>query len=72
MQTTASKKTKTVYFINYKHPEHGSDRLGCEFISADAASREIAIIETDPGQAGYADWMKGASMWVTDDKGNIY
>lgn len=65
-------KAQKVYLIAYKHDEHGSDHLGCEFVSPEAARREIEVIRQDPGAAGYVEWLKEACLWVTDDQGSIY
>lgn len=61
-----------IYHVLFKHPDHGSGRIGCNFATADAAFREIAEIENDPAKHGWHDWLKDACLWVEDDHGNIY
>ncbi len=60
------------YRISFKHKEHGSDSLGCNFQTVAAAEAEIAAIKDNPERAGYAAWLKEACLWVSDSKGNIY
>ncbi len=65
-------RNRKTYRISFKHDDHGSDSLGCDFASVAAAKAEIAVIESNPGHGGWAEWLKEASLWVTDDNGNIY
>jgi hypothetical protein len=67
----AAKRNRT-YQISYKHEEYGSNSIGCDFASVAAAQQKIKAIKDNPGQAGYADWLKDACLWVSDNKGNIY
>lgn len=63
---------RPTYHVCYKHPEHGSDHLGCDYPTSEAAHREIEAIQRDPGRAGWAGWLKDATLWVSDDQGNLY
>lgn len=63
---------RNAYRISFKHDEHGSDSLGCDFATIKAAQREIESIQREPGSVGWADWLRNATLWITDEKGNIY
>lgn len=60
-----------MYEIAYKHAEHGSDTIGCNYRTIAAALRAIAQIHSDPSQIGLCDWLRDASLWVVDGEGRI-
>ena len=67
-----AKKPAKIYEINYKHPIHGSDIIGHDFLTVAAAVKEIKIIQAKSNSA-YHEWLADAILWVADaENGDIY
>jgi hypothetical protein len=69
---TKMKVSKKTYRVSYKHKEYGSDTLGHDFATVASATRAIELLRTNPGQMGYCEWLREATLWVVDSKGNVY
>jgi hypothetical protein len=57
--------------IAFKHPEHGSDLIGCTYKTLDLALEDVIAIPQNPERFGYSEWLKDATLWVVDENGGI-
>lgn len=51
--------------------EECSDSLDINFETAERAKQTMEEIQRDPTALGMVEWLAAATLWVTDEQGNI-